>query len=79
MTQKTGTFEKTFQALIVFVKHFYDEITLLTVPLIHDWLSVAQGPCSACCQLYMAATTHFKSTRFCVTLYYALNTLIYNP
>jgi hypothetical protein len=27
----------TFQNIIVFVKHFYGESTLLTVPLIHDY------------------------------------------
>jgi hypothetical protein len=35
---KTGTFENptTIEEIIVFVKHFYGESTLLTVPLIHD-------------------------------------------
>ena len=42
---------RNFQIIIVFVKHFYGERTLLTVPLFHDYwmarLSLAQGPCSA--------------------------------
>jgi hypothetical protein len=32
LTQKTGPFEKSKH-----VKHFYGDVTLLTVPLIHDY------------------------------------------
>jgi len=34
---KNGNFWKIFQTIIVFVKNFYGESMLLTVPLIHDY------------------------------------------
>jgi len=68
---------RNFQTIIAFVKHFYGESTLLTVPLIHDYwmasLSVAQGPCSAV--LPTVHDCHYafqKFPFFCVTLYLGL-------
>ena len=65
---------RTFQTIIVFVKHFYGESMLLTVPLIHDYLmarlSVAQGPCSAVLPTVHGCHYAFKKFLFfCVTLY----------
>ena len=64
----------TFQTIIVFVKHFYGESTLLTVPMFHDYwmlrLYVAQGPCSAVLPTVHGCHYAFqKFPFFCVTLY----------
>ena len=65
---------RTFQTIIVFVKHFYGESTLLTVPLFHYYwmasLSVAQGPCSAVLPTVHGCHYAFqKFPFFCVTMY----------
>ena len=63
-----------FQTIIVFVKHFYDESTLLADPLFHDYwmarLSVAQRSCSAVLPTVHGCHYPFqKFPFFCVTLY----------
>ena len=72
---KNGNFWKPFQTIIVFVKHFYGESTLLTV----HWsmitrmmarLSVAQGPCSVVLLTVHGCHYAFQMFPFfCVTLY----------
>ena len=66
---------RNFQTIIVFVKHFYGESTLLTVPLFHDYwmarLSVAEGPCSAVLPTVYGCHYAFQNfPLFCVTLCY---------
>jgi len=79
VTQKNGNFWKTQQKLKKSKKkNFIDRNWTITTCLLRDsnpnyqCLKV-QGlkvPVPQCCQLYMAATTHFKSSHFfCVTLY----------
>jgi len=69
---------RNFQTIIVFVKHFYGESTLLAVPLFHDYwmarLSVAQGSCSAVLPTVHGCHYAFqKFPFFCVTLYIQYN------
>ena len=58
----------TFQTIIVFVKHFYGEARCWPFrwSMITEWRGclLLKVPVLQRCQLYMAATTHFKSSRF---------------
>jgi len=71
---------RTFQTIIVYVKHFYGESTLLAIPLFHDYrmarLFVAQGPCSAVLPTVRGCHYTFqKFLFFCVALYFPFSAL----